>query len=106
MNRPTKVRKVYHELRTTLGSELSELEALQTAAMLVELFEKDDALFGASINEQRATFDELPLDVAMADGGWRVLSRERSILHAEFGGDDMDIVGQMKIKNYGLGIAA
>jgi len=106
MNRPSKVRMVYQELRAVLGDELPAKEALQSAALLVELFDKDDADFGASIQEQRATFDELPVDVALADGGWRVLSREKSILHAEFGGEEIDVLKQMALKNYGLGIAA
>ena len=106
MNRPVKIRLVYRELRTVLGDELSAKEALRSAALLVELFDKDDADFGASTQEQRATFDELPVDVALSDGGWRILSREKSILHAEFGGEEIDVRKQMALKNYGLGIAA
>jgi hypothetical protein len=106
MNRPAKVRMVYQELRAVLGNELSAKEALETAALLVELFDKDKAEFGAGILEQRPTFDELPVDVGLADGGWRVLSREKFISHAEFGGDEIDLRKQIAFKNYGLGVAA
>ena len=106
MNRPTKVRKVYRELRAVLGADISAKEALRSAAMLVDLYETDGAAHGANFREQRPTFDELPVDVAIADGGWRVMARETSILHAEFGGEEIDVRKQMNLRNYGLEMAA
>ncbi len=106
MNRSSKVRAVYHELRIALGDQVSAKEALRSAARMVELFDADDALFGASVREQRANFDELPVDVAVADGGWRVLSKERGIINAEFGGEEMDIRTRTRLRNYGLELAA
>ena len=47
MNRSSKVRAVYHELRIALGDQVSAKEALRSAARMVELFDADDALFGA-----------------------------------------------------------
>jgi len=106
MNKATKVRVIYRELRTTLGEQVPAGEILQAATKLVEL---DDAeKFGAvrSIREQRATFEELPLDVALADGGWRVLSRESNIINATFGGEELDVHKRAKLNEYGIGIAA
>lgn len=89
MNRPTRIRQLYNEIRETVGSEISSKEALQMAAHLVDVVDDLDISSGARIQEQRATFDELPVDQAIADGGWKVLNRESEVIRATFGGDDI-----------------
>jgi hypothetical protein len=106
MNRPTKIRKIYRELRAVLGSELSAKEALRSAAMLVELYEGGGPSHGANIHEQRPKFYELPVDEAISDGGWRVMAGENLMLDAVFGEEDIDIRKQMQRWNYGLEVAA
>ena len=89
MNRPTRIRTLYNEIRETLGSEISSKEALQLAAHLVDVADDRDVPSGANVREQRATFDELPVDQAIADGGWKVLNRENEVINAAFGGEEI-----------------
>ena len=89
MNRPTRIRTLYNEIRETLGSEISSKEALQLAAHLVDIVDDRDALTGADVRKQRATFEELPIDQAIADGGWKVLNRENEVINAAFGGEEV-----------------
>ena len=89
MNRPTRIRTLYNEIRETLGFEVSSKEALQLAAHLVDVVDDRDTSAGADVREQRATFDELPVDQAIADGGWRVLNQENELIKATFGGEDI-----------------
>ena len=89
MNRPTRIRTLYIEIRETLGSEITSKEALQLAAPLVDVVDDRDDSSGANILEQRATFDELPVDQAIADGGWKVLNRENELIKATFGGESI-----------------
>lgn len=88
MNRPSRIKILYNEVRETLGAEISPKEALQLAAHLVDIADGRDSIKGAQITEQRDTFDELPIDQALADGGWKVLNREREIVRAVFDGGD------------------
>jgi hypothetical protein len=78
MQRPTsKLRQVYVELRRALGGTVPAGELLRLASQLV------DATRSRVMSEEDLTirchpsFDELPLDAAFADGGWRILARER-----------------------------
>lgn len=105
MNRPTKIRMVYQELRAVLGDEFSAKEALQSAALLVEIAEKE-ADFGASTNGAPPTFDELPVDVALADGGWRILSRDKALRRAQFEDEEVKVGKPITFETYGLGLAA
>lgn len=77
MNRSIQIREVYAELRRALGSRISELDALESAAALVNLFVlEDEGESGFDLNFGRASFDQCALDTVFADGGWRVLGRE------------------------------
>ena len=84
MNRPNKIRKVYTELRHSLGDEISSQEVLKSAASLVDIFEERDKASTRSLGTQRATFEELPLDKAFADGGWNVMRRESNWVNEIF----------------------
>lgn len=88
MNQPSRIKTLYHEIRGTLGSEISSREALQLAAHLVDVVDGCDPVAGAQAFEQRPIFDELPVDQGLADGGWKVFNREREIVRAIFDGDD------------------
>jgi hypothetical protein len=89
MNRSSRIKQLYHEIRGTLGPEISSKEALQLAAHLIDVVDERDTVPGAQITEQRATFDELRVDQAFADGGWKVLNCEKEIVRANFGGDEV-----------------
>lgn len=78
MARSRKVRAVFAELRRALGEEIPAGELLRLAAALVDAsysqVRKDEHRnLGA-----RPTFDQVPLDEAFADGGWRIMETEPS----------------------------
>lgn len=88
MNRPRLVREVYLELRQTLAGRATPREILESAAALVELFtesEDSDPRFDMRIGG--LPFDQWALDIAFADGGWRVMGYEahleENLLHDE-----------------------
>lgn len=76
MRQSEKVRAVYVELRGAVGPRASAAEVLAIAASLVELFSVDEGMPSYDLREGRQPFDMLPVDRVMADGGWRMLSRE------------------------------
>jgi len=77
MRRSFIIRQVFAELRHALGNEIPAIELLQFAAKLVDATRtpliRDDEKF-VSV---RPAIDELPMDKAFADGGWRIMARER-----------------------------
>ena len=76
MNQSAKVTAVYRELRQAVGIKATAAEALACAASLVELFSLDGGMPAYDLREGRQPNDMLAVDVALADGGWRILSRE------------------------------
>jgi len=76
MNRPSKIRKIYAELRRALGDDIPAHELINTAAALLELYTEDDTGPHLRLVGGRVAFDQLPLDEALSDGGWRVMGRE------------------------------
>jgi len=77
MNRSIQIREVYAELRRALGASISELEALEHAAALVNLFvleDEDEPRFELRIGG--IPYDQWELDKIFSDGGWRMLQRE------------------------------
>ena len=77
MNRSTQIRQVFAELRYSLGDRVSACDALEAAASLVDLFtieEESEPQF--SLRTGGVPFSQWALDVAMSDGGWRVLRNE------------------------------
>lgn len=77
MQRPNLIRNVYAELRHTVGNRLTPREALEHAVALVDLIsEEDDDGPRFDDHTGRLPFANQELDLAMADGGWRVLSYE------------------------------
>lgn len=75
MRRADAVRKVYRELRHSLGETFSASETLELAHALVETSDDthDEPRF--SLRTGKVPFDELGLDKVFEDGGWRVLAR-------------------------------
>jgi hypothetical protein len=76
MNQSAKVTAIYRELRQAVGLKATAAEVLACAASLVELFSLEDGMPAYDLREGRQPNDMLPVDVALADGGWRTLSRE------------------------------
>lgn len=76
MNRAQRIREIFRELRRSTPRDVAASELLACAAGLVELFDDDS---DQSRFEQRTgglPFENQALDVAFADGGWRVLYHE------------------------------
>jgi hypothetical protein len=69
MNQLAKVKAIYRELRQSVG-------VMACAASMAELFsvDEEESLFDTRLGCQ--PFDMMAVDVALADGGWRKLSRE------------------------------
>jgi hypothetical protein len=76
MNRPQQVRAVFQELRRTVGHRFSARELLERAAALVDLFTVPEDNTRFELRRGGVPFGEWSLDVAMADGGWRILNYE------------------------------
>ena len=76
INRTEKVRRVYAELRRAQPEDTSAHELLRISAKLVELSEGREDRPLARQGTPRPTFEELPLDTAFNDGGWRVMEYE------------------------------
>ncbi len=106
MNRPDRVRKVYGELRRALGDQFPSHEILRSAARLVDLFGGREGHSGIRHGTPRPTFEELPLDKAFADGGWRVLARESSLLFEMFSEDPRELAVRRELRSLGMELAA
>jgi hypothetical protein len=106
MNRPNKIRKVYKELRHSLGGEIPSQEVLKHAASLVDIFDDRDHAPLIHLHTQRATFDELPLDEAFADGGWRVMRRESNWMNDIYSDEPSDPRVANKLKSLTMEMAA
>lgn len=81
MTRPRLVREVYFELRQSLAGRASTREMLESAAALVELFTQPEEIGTQfELRSGGLPFEQWALDVAFADGGWRVMSHETHLL--------------------------
>jgi hypothetical protein len=76
MRDSAKIVAIYEELRRVVGAKVKASEVLCCAASLVELFSIDEDAPTFNLYEGRQPYDMAPVDIAMADGGWRTLSRE------------------------------
>ena len=104
MNRPQTVIQIYRELRSKVGDEFPAYELLRSAGKLVEIIRGDGPITGARPQTPRPTFDERPVDEVIADGGWKLLSRE---WRGEKDGDDtLSVRARMQLNGYGLEMAA
>lgn len=72
MNKSAQIKAIYHELRSVVGSRASTQEILQCANSLVELFSIDEGTPRCDMWTGGISFENWSLDVAIADGGWRI----------------------------------
>lgn len=78
MNRSQKIREVYHELRRATPRPVAAAELLECAAGLVDLFDDDCDKSRFELRTGGMPFENQALDVAFADGGWRVMWYEQT----------------------------
>ena len=100
MNKATKVRQVYHELRQVVGDRASAREVLEYAHSLVKLFATDDAVPACDLRTGGLPFENWALDVAFADGGWRVFLYEMRHNGAYYSGEDWEGVEPDFLEGY------
>ncbi len=72
------LRKIYAELRSVAGIEISAGDLLRLANFVLRAFKSDFIEEGENARSRgrSVAFHALPVDEAMQDGGWRVLSFE------------------------------
>jgi hypothetical protein len=85
--RVSKIRQVFAELRRALGNEVPAIELLQLATKLVDVTRDSSVGSDEKIVRLRSSVDELPLDEAFADGGWRIMARDRAYNRDQFDDD-------------------
>lgn len=88
MTGPRKLRRIYRALRTEFGNELSSHELLRLAHSMLRVGRGDDITNVVELRLPSRRFDELGLDEALADGGWRILNRERELMREAFDDDE------------------
>jgi hypothetical protein len=106
MNRPQKVKAVYQELKLAFGDEYSEAELLESAALLIEVVEDDYSMTFDKLQDFYVPFKEKPVDEAIANDGWNILSIEDWWRQKEGEDDALSVQARMQLKNYGLEMAA
>jgi hypothetical protein len=72
------IREVYRELRHSAPSTVPARELLRCASELVDLFDSEHDSSRFELRTGGLPFENQALDVAFADGGWRVLYLEES----------------------------
>lgn len=87
MNRSQKVRAIYIELMGSLEGVLPRREVLSIAAQLLDQHDTDGSYDGHQFGNDDFAPDCDAIDVALADGGWRLRARERLFQDAHFDED-------------------
>jgi len=75
MRRGARVVAVYQELRNVVGEAAPDADLLKSAESLVALFEEEEGEPRFQLHFGRTPFEMQDLDLAMSDGGWRMLNR-------------------------------
>ena len=75
MRRGARVVAIYGVLREVVGDDFLAGDLLAGAESLVALFEESEGAPQFQLSFGRTPFEMQELDLAMADGGWRMLDR-------------------------------
>ena len=100
MQRPTLLRAVYAELRSSLGAEPSGGDLLRLAHLIVlaaDHVEPDETEEGGGGSQPFFTW---PVDNAMSDGGWRILALEKDVFSLEDSGLNIAFNTRSLIEKY------
>ena len=99
--------EVYAELHLAVGGLATSSELLRAAADIVELSEpsrQEKPRFRLHVGG--LPFEQWPLDVAMADGGWRVMSHEREVIRSLYDEERDAVSDQIEIEHWMMEHAA
>jgi len=85
------VRQIFAELRKSLDSSASAADVLKFSTYLAKVFSEktsrrvlhESEIHGATEARWRR-FEELPIDVAMRDGGWKIYEYEKRTSQIDF----------------------
>ena len=89
---PTKlnqIKYVFSEFKRESGHLYSDAVLLEKAEQLVEIMNPAQSVPKTELRTGGVPFDQYGLDVAMSDGGWRIMARE-SHLVSDFIDEDRD----------------
>ena len=100
MQKTTKIRKVFEELRASLSGEFSDAKLLEGAKDIVEAMydvTNDDPVF--SVTEGRLGFEYTDTYSAICDAPWRVMKFESEMM-GHFFEKSLDYCGHQPVLNY------
>jgi hypothetical protein len=86
--RSIKVRQVFLELRRALRADIPAGELLRLAAALVDAAHPIECRTEERCISDGPALDQVPLDRAFSDGGWRVMQRESKWVANTYRDDD------------------
>jgi len=75
MRRGARIVAVYREFREVIGGAVPAADLLKSAESFVALFDEEEGVPQFQLHFGRTPFEMQELDLAMADGGWRMLNR-------------------------------
>ena len=87
MNRPARVRELFAEITGSLGPAITAYEALRLASHLIEVADGLDHGRADHSREQRAAFDEQPVDKVLNSRQWQIMKYERDIVAESYDDD-------------------
>ena len=106
MNRPKKVRAIFNEIQPSLKDDFTSEEILKFAADFLKTTEYEDPGARIRLVSSRTGFDELDVDQAIADGGWKVMAREKQMMSDLYSEEHSFETYEINFNEVGLDIAA
>lgn len=101
MRKPKRIRMIYAELREVLGPSVPASDLLKVANVILRAYNTDvsdsDGFGRPGFNRSIVS---LPLDEAIADGGWRVLEFEQSERPDSFHDKDFSFILKLTVTSF------
>ena len=86
MNKPTKVRRIYAELKSVYGKEMPAHEILECATLIADASADSIRPTRNFVHQGHTPFSELPVDEVIEHWSWQVVSQE-FVSEDDFGPD-------------------
>lgn len=84
LSKPEKIRQVYNEFKRVFGEDLPAGVLLKRAAKFVAYIDKANEVESEFLRTTDSRASTPCVDVALADGGWKLLVRERDWVESCF----------------------